>query len=35
MSGKTKLLVALLTIAAVGYVVLSGGSDPVEVNIEE
>lgn len=34
MSGKTKLLVVLLAVG-VGYALLSDGSDPVEVAIEE
>ena len=34
MSGKTKLVVALVLVALVYYVV-AGGSDPVEVDIDE
>lgn len=35
MSGKTRFLVVLLVVAAIGYFLVSGGSEPVEVNIEE
>jgi hypothetical protein len=34
MSGKLKLLIALVVIATAAYVLLSG-SDPVEVSVEE
>ena len=34
MSGKAKLVVLLVLVALV-YFVVSGGSDPVEVDIEE
>jgi hypothetical protein len=34
MSGKTKFILVLALIA-IGYVVLSGESDPVEVEVED
>jgi hypothetical protein len=34
MSGKAKLVLLLVLLAAV-YVVVSGGADPIEVEVEE
>ena len=34
MSGKTKFILVLALIA-IGYVLLSGGEEPVEVDVEE